>query len=967
MERFLEATQPDEALNRFATEFASHNQGQLLLDGVFGNSPFLTQCMIREPGILLKLVETGPNAYLKEVLDQVKGLPQRELDEAGLMRELRIAKRRVAVTTALCDLTGIWSLPQVTGALSDLADFSLDACISHVLRRLHASGEITLSHPDDACRDSGFVILAMGKHGSRELNYSSDIDLIVLYDLARLNPTDPEAIRQSCVRATRDIMRLMESRTADGYVFRTDLRLRPDPGATPLAMSVGAAETYYESLGQNWERAAMIKARPAAGDKALGQDFLAHIKPFIWRKHLDFAAINDIHSIKRQINAHRGSRQIAVNEHDIKIGRGGIREIEFFAQTQQLIWGGRLPALRLRRTCETIEALNQVGQVSDTALRDMVASYHYLRKLEHRLQMIDDKQTQKLPKSDEDVDNIARFMGYQSPEDFRTDLLEHLGRVESHYARLFEDEPDLGGGGSLVFTGMEDDPDTVVTLQNMGFREASRVSGIIRAWHHGRYRATRSERARQILTELMPQILTSLADTANPDEAFINFDTFLSGLPAGVQLFSMFNANPKLLNLVAELMGNAPRLSRQLARRPELLDSMITPGFLKAELSPENLNLALGTVLSEAADYQDVLDGTRRWSNDTKFKVGVQLLDGTLNGETVGPILSSLAETLLCHLVPRVEQEFAESHGVIPGGGLAIIAFGKLGGGELLPGSDLDLVYIYDGGQEEASDGEKALMPTVYNIRLCQRIGTAVTSQTGEGRLYDIDNRLRPAGNAGALATQLQGFESYYDLANGGDAWTWEHMALTRARAVYGPDHLCQHLQDAIHRLLIQKRDANRILIDVAAMRERIARQYPGNSLWSIKYQPGGLVDIEFTAQTLQLIHAHKHPEVLSPNTARALEKMHKAGLISAVDFKRLREALGLWRCLQAVLRLTVDKDFDETRAPLGQKQALMRAARADSFNHLKEMVQETADAAREVFERLILSPAAQAADGQEE
>ena len=598
---------------------------------------------------------------------------------------------------------------------------------------------------------------AWAKHGSQELNYSSDIDLIVLYDLARLNPSDPESIRQSCVRATRDIVRMMESRTADGYVFRTDLRLRPDPGATPLAISIGAAETYYESMGQNWERAAMIKARPVAGDIRLGQDFLGHIKPFIWRKHLDFAAINDIHSIKRQINAHRGSSKIAVNEHDIKIGRGGIREIEFFAQTQQLIWGGRLPELRLRKTCETIAALNKVGQVSDQAVKDMTASYHFLRRLEHRLQMVDDKQTQKLPKSDDEVDNLARFMGYRDLEQFRTDLLDHLGRVEGHYARLFEDEPDLGGGGSLVFTGMEDDPDTVQTLQSMGFREASRVSGVIRAWHHGRYRCTRSERARQLLTELMPQILKSLADTANPDEAFINFDTFLSGLPAGIQLFSLFNANPKLLNLVAELMGNAPRLSRQLARRPILLDSVITPGFLKAELSPENLNMALGAVLAEAADYQDVLDATRRWSNDTKFKIGVQLLDGKLDGETVGPILTSLAETLLCHLVPRVEQEYAESHGAIPDGGLAIVAFGKLGGGELLPGSDLDLVYIYDGGTEEASDGDKPLLPTVYNIRLCQRIGTAVTSQTGEGRLYEIDGRLRPAGKAGALATQYAG------------------------------------------------------------------------------------------------------------------------------------------------------------------------------------------------------------------
>ena len=963
-ERFIEATQSNSELNRFVSEFASHKAGEKLLSGIFGNSPFLSSILIRDPAFFPKLVMEGLDQVSTEILDHIHSLSSEKTDEAQLMKKLRIAKRQMALTTAIGDLTGIWGLHRVTRALSDLADNALNACIAHVIKKLAQAGEIQKDEQDCIGDGSGFVILGMGKHGSQELNYSSDIDLIVLYDLARLKPVDPDGIRQSCVRATRDIVRLMETRTADGYVFRTDLRLRPDPGATPPAISVSAAETYYESLGQNWERAAMIKARPVAGDLDLGRDFLNHIKPFIWRKHLDFAAINDIHSIKRQINAHRGSSKIAVNGHDIKIGRGGIREIEFFAQTQQLIWGGRLPELRLKKTCETIAELCKVGQVSEEALQDMTAAYHFLRTLEHRLQMVDDKQTQKMPKQDEEVTQIAHFMGYEDCDQFREDLTGHLTRVENHYARLFEDEPDLGGGGSLVFTGMEDDPDTVRNLESMGFKESSRISGIIRAWHHGRYRATRSERARQILTELMPQILKSLAETANPDEALIHFDTFLSGLPAGIQLFSLFNANPRLLGLVAEIMGDAPRLSRQLARRPVLLDSVITPGFLKEELSPERMFLSLGALMSEAADYQDVLDTTRRWSNDNKFKVGVQLLDNTLNGETVGPILTALAENLLRHLVPRVEQEYAAAHGVIPGGGLAIVAFGKLGGCELLPGSDLDLVYIYDSDSEEASDGEKPLLPTVYNIRLCQRVTTSITSQTGEGRLYEIDGRLRPSGNAGALATQLKTFEHYY-ASEGGEAWTWEHMALTRARAVYGPEDLCKRLDANINHLLRQKRDEGKILKDVASMRVRIAKQYPGNSIWSIKYQPGGLVDVEFIAQTLQLIHANKHPDILSTNTAVALERLGVAGLLDEKDCEALQKALGLWRRLQAVLRLTVDDKFDEARAPEGQKQTLVRAAGANSFNDLKMMIETTASDARTVFEKIILSDIAPE-DGQE-
>lgn len=957
-ERWSDSMPNEDVIKAFCNNFKETVVGQKLLNSIFGNSPYLTQCMIREHHFFKSVIEDGMDVSFQKILGGLLNLHAQNLDEKALMKALRVAKRRAALSLAIADMTESWPLLKITAGLSDIADATLEVSISHILKGLAASGHITLTKDEGPYDNHGFFILGMGKLGSRELNYSSDIDLIVLYDPDKMRATDDHEIRQACVRATRDLMRIMDSRTPDGYVFRTDLRLRPDPGATPLAMTVLAAETYYESMGQNWERAAMIKARIVAGDKQLGQSFLDHIRPFIWRKHLDFAAIQDIHSIKRQINAHRGGATVAINGHDIKIGRGGIREIEFYAQTQQLIWGGREASLRVKPTCEALTALHRFGQVSEQSLSDLTDSYHYLRKLEHRLQMVDDKQTQKMPADDDSVDAIGIFMGYQNPLDFRGDLMRHLERVEKHYAHLFEEAPDLGSSGSLVFTGTDEDADTVETLMGMGFEQASRVSGLVRTWHHGRYRATRSERARQILTELMPHLLESLADTANPDEAFIRFDAFLEGLPSGIQLFSLFQAHPAMLKLVATVMGDAPKLAKWLTKSPILLDSVITSDFNAPCDGPAPMQEKLDIALKQARDFQDMLDITRRWANDYKFKLGMQLLQGFSDGVRVGPDLSNMAEATLNGLMPWVLREFVQAHGRVPGDGIAVVAFGKLGGRELLPESDLDLVFVYDSIEGEASDGDKPLTPNVYYIRLCQRIGTAISSQTGEGHLFEVDGRLRPAGNAGALATQFDTFQKYYDMANSGEAWTWEHMALTRARVVFAKPKLKEKLEKLIHNSLIQKRDNDQVVQDIAKMRERIAKQYPGKSPWDIKHRPGGLVDVEFITQYLQLIHANRHPEILANNTFEALDNLRNADLLEETIANDLMGALSLWQNIQAMLRLTVTGEFKEETAPEGLKLALARAAEVSNFDILKTLMEEAAAKTREHFEAIITTPA---------
>jgi glutamate-ammonia-ligase adenylyltransferase len=732
--------------------------------------------------------------------------------------------------------------------------------------------------------------------------------------------------------------------------------LRPDPGSTPAAISLIAAETYYEGFGQNWERAAMIKARQMAGDPVSGQAFLRSLRPFIWRKHLDFAAIRDIHSIKRQINAHKGGGKIAVAGHNIKLGRGGIREIEFFAQTQQLIWGGREPMLRVARTCDALAALAEAGHVQPAAAEELTTAYHFLRRLEHRLQMTDDKQTQTLPDDGEKLTALAVFMGYAGQDDFAAALTATLRSVETHYAALFEDSPPLAPAGNLVFTGGEDDPETLTTITAMGFTNAAGVSHQIRGWHHGRVRATRSTRARELLTELTPTLLDALARTAEPDAAFLRFDAFLSSLPAGVPLFALFHANPVLLDLVAEIMGDAPRLAEHLARNPTLLDGVLTQGFLDPPESAELLAVDLNRALDQAGgDIQEMLDAARRWANEQKFRVGVQTLRNMLEPAQAAGHLSDIADATLLALQPRVEAEFARQHGRFPGPGGALVALGKMGSREMTASSDLDLILVYDTSIDlEQSDGPKPLAPSTYYARLTQRIIAALTAQTGQGSLYAVDMRLRPSGHSGPIATSLQSFAQYHETM----AWTWEHLALTRARVVTGGQVMGDAIRAVIDQTLRRQRDPDQLLVDVAEMRERMAREHKADSPWEVKHRRGGLVDIEFIAQYLQLRHAHDHPEILQTSTAKALEVAASLGLLSAADAELLLDALRLWSAVQQVLRQTVEGSFAAEQAPGRLKDVLVRATACTHFDGLTQAMAERAGQVFALFTRLIDDPA---------
>lgn len=930
------------------------NRIRRLLAAIFGNSPFLSQSLISDIGFSQRLFQEGPENSFKSIMDSIVKDANPGADTATIMATLRQARRRVALTVACADIAGLWQLGQITGALSQFAEQALQSAVAHLLMEGHAAGEIELPDPDHPQDKSGFFVLGMGKLGACELNYSSDIDLILLFDFDQIQYKGSRSPQQFFVRLARNLVRVMEERTGDGYVFRTDLRLRPDPGSTPLALSTDAAETYYESTGQNWERAAMIKARPVAGDLAAGDRFLEFLRPFIWRRNLDFAAIQDIHSIKRQINAVKGGEQIAIAGHNVKLGRGGIREIEFYAQTQQLIWGGREPTLRTPQTCETLQGLATAGLIEKDVPEQMTGAYEFLRTLEHRLQMIDDQQTHDIPVDPEKIGIVARFMGYENTDDFSVALSKNLHLVEDIYAGLFEDSPDLAGPGTLVFTGGEDHPDTLRTLEELGFREPSTVAATIRTWHHGRYRALRSTRARELLTELVPPLLNALGKTLEPDAALLRFNDFLSALPAGVQLLSLLHTNPGLLVLLAEIMGSAPRLAQTLQRQPILIDAVLTADFFDDPPDAATQLAELEIALEQARDFQDILDILRRQVNDRQFQIGVQILRQWITPDRAGASLSDIADAALHALYPRLMDEFANQHGQMETGDMAVVALGKLGGRELTIGSDLDLLFVYD-CQDETSDGPKPLSPIPYYTRFGQRYMGAITSPTGEGTLYEVDMRLRPSGNAGPLASSFDSFVKYHRES----AWTWEHMALTRARVVVAGDALKHRLETAISDVLTAPRDPGGLLRDVASMRARIERERPPSGPWDIKNLRGGLVDIEFLSQYLQLRHAQEHPDIVAHNTSDALIALSEHGVLDQDTATILYRAMSFWRNIQGVVRLSVGESFDQEILPDGCRTFLVTVCGHENFDLLHEEMMDTARACHEIFRQIIEVPAA--------
>ncbi len=886
-----------------------------LIAGTAGCSPYLGGLLGREAEWLTGAFD-DPEGALTALHAALRDCPPDRLAS-----DLRRAKGRVALLAGLADLGGVWPLEAVTGALTDFADLAVDLGMRSFVAAEIARGRLPGLGAGDAADAGGMVALAMGKMGAGELNYSSDIDLILLFDETRFEEADLAEARAGFVRVARRLTALLSDQTGEGYVFRTDLRLRPDASVTPVCLSMAAAESYYESVGRTWERAAYIKARACAGAIPAGERFLKALTPFVWRRHLDFVAIRDAHDMRLRIRDHKGLHgPLSLPGHNMKLGRGGIREIEFFAQTRQLIAGGRDPALRLRGTVPALAQLAASDWVPEAAARALTEHYRAHREVEHRLQMIADAQTHSLPTTDEGFARLAAFMGTEVTA-LRHDLTERIEAVHDLIEEFFA--PDAAPGDTA-----EDDFGAEITARWLT------------------YPALRSDRAVEIFRRLKPAILRRLKEAAIPEEALLQFDGFLAGLPAGVQLFSLFEANPQLTRLIVDIAATAPALARYLSRNAAVFDAVIGGQFFTPWPGVAGLVESLSDTLAPVADYEKRLDAARRWAKEWHFRVGVHHLQGLINGSEAGREYADLAEAVVAGLWPHVCAQFALKHGPPPGRGAVVLGMGSLGAARLNAASDLDLIVIYDADGAEASDGPRPLAARPYYARLTQALVTALTAPTAEGTLYEVDMRLRPSGRQGPVATAIASFTTYQQ----DEAWTWEHLALTRARAVAGSRALGEEVEAFRQTLLATKSQGPQIRREVAEMRARIAAAKPPQGDWDAKTGPGRLQDVELIAQMAALLTGSP-----ARGTGDQVRAGQGAGILTEDQATALCAAADLFWRLQASARLLTGGLLKPEELGAGGRRFILRETGQSDMESLLTAMQVASGRASAVADALLV------------
>ena len=909
------------------------------------HAPYLKRLIARRDDLFDEVDPEWPQRRVDAALNAAKAIAADPPAIEEAMHRLRRAKDEIHLATAIADLTRAWPLDRVTGAITDFADAALRAAFAVAAREIAKRGGIVLAENAEA-RVPGLALIAMGKMGARELNYSSDIDFSVFFDAELLASAGAREPRVAAVRLVAPLVRTLEEVTADGYVFRTDLRLRPDPGSTPVAVSIASAELYYQNLGQNWERAAFIKARAAAGDIECGRAFLSSLDSFIWRKHLDFAAVEDVHSIKRQILSAHKSAELGDPVFDVKLGRGGIRDIELFAQTQQLILGGRNRDLRKAGTLAALDALAAAGAIESGARDALGQAYVFFREIEHRIQMLEDKQTHRLPGDPETRGRVAALAGFASLAALDTAVTEWRRIVADIDQQLFGRGESLADPlGSLSFTGVEDQPETLATIEKLGFTDSAFVSQTIRGWHHGRVRAMRSERARELLTRLTPKLLRAFSKAGDPDHAFARFASFFAGLSAGVQVLALLDARPQLLDLLARVLSIAPRQADALAMRPALLDALIEPRFatpLRAD-QPGARGEELRRRLASEGTFEGRLNSARRFQREEAFRINVQLLDGLAGSEEVGAARADLAEACVVTMADAALAETERAVGPQPGV-FCVLALGKFGGAELSSRSDLDLMLVYDTPPGVANAGD-------FYTKLTQRLITALSAPTEEGAVYEVDTKLRPSGSKGPVAVRLSSFERYYAE----EAWTWELLALTRLRVVAGDAALGMKVTETARAAIGRTHDHQKVLRDVQDMRGLMQRERAARSVWDLKLAPGGFVDLEFITQTLQLISGR--PDLLAQNTGVAIDRLMVGGALPSEIGAPLRTAFALFSDLNQVLRVSVVSSSDPASWPAPLKARLAQLARVADFDALETRLRTVQAEVRQAFVQLIGAP----------
>jgi len=916
--------------------------------GIAEASPFLFDLIRADAARLLCILRDEPGLHLDRLIGKMRKISWTAASEAQVMHGLRAAKAEAALLIALCEIGGVWSVKRVMAALTDLATASVQSALHFLLRWEASRGRMVPPDPQKPEEGSGLIVLAMGKMGAGELNFSSDIDLIVFYDPDASSLVPDIEPQPFFVRMAQGLSRILQQRSGEGYVFRVDLRLRPDPASMPLAISTASALNYYEREGRTWERAAMIKARPCAGDIQAGEALMAELAPFVWRKHLDFAALADVHDMKRQMQTYRGQSEIAVEGHNIKVGRGGIREIEFFAQTQQLIAGGRHPELRARPTLDALDLLASSRWITPEAREQLAEAYIFLRRVEHRLQMVADEQTHTLPDRRDGVERFARFFGYENRDAFAHDLLGHLQIVQEHYAKLFEG--DFAGTAKLRevdYARGPDDPRVIEQFASLGFKKPAAAASTVCEWLQGGYRVFKVEASRTAFLHFLPSLIAGLADAEDPDRAVIVFDRFLQALRRGGRLFALLSQNRGLVALVALILGAAPRLGDMLARQPQIIDGLIDPRFFGAIPDRRELSARLAVTLDDANSYEELLDRLRLFGRESLFLIGTRILSGTVSARQASAAFADVAEGIVQTVHGLVAEQFAVQYGRIRGQQTAILAMGRLGSREMTAASDLDLILLYEFDSDHLdSDGVKSLHGGQYFARFTQRLISAFTTRTNYGVLYDIDLRLRPSGRAGPVASHVEAFAGYQDQ----EAWTWEHMALTRARVISAPPEFREKIEAIIRHVLTRPRDPIGVAIDVTEMRRAIAQEKGEADIWDLKYAAGGMIDIDFIAQYLQLVHAATKPDILDVGTLHVIDNAVRLGVLPAAAAEILKSAARLYGDLTQILRLCVSERFAVESSGEDLLRLMARAGDAPDFSSLQARLKETQSEVRRVF-----------------
>jgi [glutamine synthetase] adenylyltransferase / [glutamine synthetase]-adenylyl-L-tyrosine phosphorylase len=911
--------------------------------GVFDAAPYLGRLAQRRPATLAACATATPEALIDAAIDNLRIAGEAAPDKTALDAALRAAKADAHLVIALADLAGRWRVEEVTAALTRLADAAVAAALLAHVRFMAEAGR-AVPPADPANPLPGLFVLALGKMGTGDLNYSSDIDLVIFYDAERLVMPEGQEPRQRLPRLVQAVSKSLQDVTEDGYVFRVDLRLRPDPGATPVVISTDAALNYYESLGQTWERAAWIKARACGGDAEAAADFLAHMQPFIWRRSLDYAAVDDIRGLARQIQTVGRRAEIRPAGHDLKLGRGGIREIEFYAQIPQLVFGGRNARLRKPATLGALDVLAEFDIIEADAAESLAADYRDLRAWEHRIQMRQDEASQTIPESEDARAALAALAGFDTREAFEQAVETCLRRVHGHFSDQFaDDKPLASAAGTLILTGVEPTPDTLKTLESLGFTEPDAVWKRLNAWSAGRVRAVRSTRARTLFARIAPQLVDRMSATGEPDAALVRFAGFFESLPMGVQPLSLLSNEPGLAADLIGILTLAPRMATDLARRPNLLDAMLDRRFSVplSEEPPGAFAHLMKDAMERAGGYEEALNAARRLVREERFRIGAQILRGQVDADSAGMAFTEMAEVALHAMADAAQAETERRFGPMPGC-YSILGMGKLGGRELASDSDLDMMIIYQ------ADGEGGEAQSWFG-RFAQRLISAISAPTEEGDLFEVDMQLRPSGKAGPVAVSINRFEGYYP----GEAWTWEMMALTRARIVAGDDELARRVEAAIRAALTEYRDGRGVREDALSMRKKLEEAKPAKGIWDLKARAGGIQDIEFIAQTLQLIHAPRR-DVLRPPTKVALRALQDAGALHARDAAVLTGNLELYLGLLQMLRSAHGSGFDPATASAGFAERLAGLAGLPDLDALALDLEGRTQAVRKLFRRLI-------------